>query len=290
MNLLTAPFATLSVNSNAFKQSLEQLLVKCLSIPLLPNRLLSSNSLATFSSRLPLSHLDKLDPSSVLRDLPILENRIHLLANLGTFIPVSRITPSTSLSLPPQAINVYVRLLAVLISSLPADALEPLHSNGDEQADVKVRNADSDSDSEVERSIRVEVVESFQSKAKISRLDGRTLTRLQNLRSPAYINAILAAMQRNQADQPSFFAWGIALCNVWPNRKGQILGLFVVYGGGGLVRELYRGYVRNSSIGQDNNPSSLSGLPHDTYILDTITDGYLRSSTSFGVASIFVSC
>ena len=256
VNFLTAPFTALPTTDNAFRQSLEQLLSRPLSIPLLPNRLHSSNALGPLSARLPLPHLDKVNPSIVVDDIPSLEGRIHLLSNLCTFVPVSRITSLSSVSGP--AVNTYVQLLALLTNSLPPNALEPQQTNGADPLLPPSHDEGSDSDSD--HSTQVMVVDSFLPKVKLPVLDTRTLTRVQTLRSPSYINAILASMQRHRADKPSLFAWGIALCNVWPNRKGEILGLFVIYGGGGLVRELYRGYVRTSTIGQDPNPSSLGGM------------------------------
>src|SRR6266550_1005845 len=50
----------------------------------------------------------------------------------------------------------------------------------------------------------------------------------------------------------------LALNAVWPSRKDQVLGAAGIYAsGGGLVRELYRGYIRSSSLGRDNSPGSI---------------------------------
>ncbi len=271
VTFLTAPFSALPTTDSAYKQSFEHLLSRPLSIPLLPNRLHSSSALGPLSARLPLPHLDKADPFSIVDDIPTLEGRVHLLANLCTFVPVSRISSLSSLS--GTAVNIYVRLLALLINSLPPNALESLQTNGNDGIPPRIRDEDADSD--LDHNTQVLVVDSFQPKVKLPQLDARTLTRVQTIRSPSYINVILASMQHHRVDQASLFAWGIALCNVWPNRKGEILGFFVVYGGGGLVRELYRGYVRTSSIGQDPNPASLTGsyssaLPHN---LLTVSSG-----------------
>jgi ubiquitin-protein ligase E3 C len=36
---------------------------------------------------------------------------------------------------------------------------------------------------------------------------------------------------------------------IWPGRRERVLSTLVVYTGGGLVRELYRGFVRASPLG-----------------------------------------
>lgn len=39
-----------------------------------------------------------------------------------------------------------------------------------------------------------------------------------------------------------------------------MLSTLVVYTGGGLVRELYRGFVRASPLGRDDHPGALMGM------------------------------
>lgn len=272
VDFLTAPFASLTNTDTTFKNALEHLLCYPLSIPLLPNRLLSSNALAPLSSHLPLIHLSDVNTDSLLGHLPSLEARIHLLANLCTFLPVSRISSLASQS--NATVNAYVRLLTAIFNSLPPNALDAKRDDSSNAALAVVDDDSSDSDSDY--SVHVMVVDSFQPKVKLPTLDPRTLSRVQTLRSPSYINAILASMQRYQAGHRSLYSWGLALCRVWPNQTGEILGVFVVHGGGGLVRELYRGYVRASSIGNDRGMGTLSGSSGPSSVL-------LRSLTRFKI-------
>jgi ubiquitin-protein ligase E3 C len=50
----------------------------------------------------------------------------------------------------------------------------------------------------------------------------------------------------------------LALNAVWSAKKDDVLAAAGIYAnGGGLVRELYRGYVRNSPLGRDDNPGAI---------------------------------
>jgi ubiquitin-protein ligase E3 C len=117
---------------------------------------------------------------------------------------------------------------------------------------------DDDGDSESEQP-QVTVVTSFVPTPTLSPLDARTQKRLQTLPSPSHLNALLKAVQHDRGALPDLVSWLVNLYTVWPIRKDKILSTLLLYGGGGLVREIYRDYVRNSPLGRDENMSSLMG-------------------------------
>jgi hypothetical protein len=62
-----------------------------------------------------------------------------------------------------------------------------------------------------------------------------------------------------------------------------VLSTLVVYTGGGLVRELYRGFVRTSPLGRDDNPSALMGMSHSP-----TPDAVIVVDTSYRPISRFI--
>ncbi|KAG1841093.1 hypothetical protein F4604DRAFT_359554 [Suillus subluteus] len=139
------------------------------------------------------------------------------------------------------------------LSILPVQALNP-PSASDTRAPAMSWADDGDSESEQPQ---VTVVTSFAPTQRLPPLDARTQKRLQTLLSPSHLNALLKAAQHDRGALPDLVSWLVNLCTVWPTRKDKILSTLLLYGGGGLVCEIYRVYVRNSPLGKDENMSSL---------------------------------
>ena len=124
--------------------------------------------------------------------------------------------------------------------------------------------ADADDDEE-EPVARVEVVSSFVAPPRLPVLDAKTRNRLQTLPSPAHVTALLSAAYKYTATdmRVALFGWCQSLCMVWPSRKDKVVSAVVAWRGGGLVRELYRDFVRRSPLGQSNqinNAAALMGM------------------------------
>lgn len=139
------------------------------------------------------------------------------------------------------------------MNSLPVHALDPPQKN--EEAEKTWVDAE-DSDLEEPR-IRVDIVESFQPKPQLPVIDERTRKRLQTLPSIQHMNVLLAATQ-NRSSRLSLVSFCLALSTVWPTRRDKVLNAVAFFNRGGLVREIYRGYVRSSVIGRDEDISSIS--------------------------------
>ncbi|KAG1853116.1 hypothetical protein F4604DRAFT_2044608 [Suillus subluteus] len=97
------------------------------------------------------------------------------------------------------------------------------------------------------------------------------------------------ATQHDRGALPNLVSCLVNLCTVWPTRNDKILSTLLLYGGGGLVHEIYRKYVRNSPLGKDENMSSLmdpslaSAWPH----LLLLTELYAQSLSMMGDDELF---
>lgn len=222
-----------------------------LTIPLLPNRL-PINQLTILAPLVPLPALQFVSLERINSNLPSLESRIHLLANLTAF------SPHRYSALPMQSLAAYLKLTAEAMNALPAQALEPPEKN----SAVLVNWAD-DPDSDSDAVTHVEVVTSFAPKTVLPEVDSKTRGRLQTLPSPTHLTSLLNATQHHSSPdlRGALFAWLHALSTVWPLRRDKIVGTVVAWNGGGLVRELYRGYVRSSPLGKGTNAATLTGAP-----------------------------
>lgn len=247
VELIYRPLNTLERSSEAFLQCFQSLAIHIFTIPLLPNRIPIS-SLTALSAKLPLSSLSVLSTSiaDIASTIP-LQSHVHLIANLSAF------TSPRYAILPLSSFETYLQLMTASLSILPVHALDP-PSASDTRAPAMSWADDEDSDSEHPQ---VAVVASFAPTPRLPPLDPRTQKRLQTLPSPAHLNALLKAVQHNRGALPDLVSWLVNLCTVWPTRKDKILSTLLLYGGGGLVREIYRDYVRNSPLGKDENMSSL---------------------------------
>ncbi|KAH9920431.1 uncharacterized protein B0H18DRAFT_1191801 [Fomitopsis serialis] len=180
--------------------------------------------------------------------------KVHLVANLVV------LTPPRYSKLPAKALEAYLELLAALMNALPTHALEPPERNTRDAtrtwADGDVMDVDED-DEDDERAPQVTVVASFEPPPRLPELDKRTRTRLQTLPSSAHLNSLLGAAQ-NHPSRQSLIAFCFALTTVWPTRRDKVLGTVVAFNGGGLVREIYRLYVRSSPLGREDTLTSLT--------------------------------
>jgi ubiquitin-protein ligase E3 C len=265
VSLTTSPLSTFTSTTASYHQCFLLLFTHILAIPLLPNRLPLA-SLTEFSSRLPLFSLGVLAPSIPLLitnpSLSTPDSKISIIANLIAF------TPPRYPTLPAAALDTYLYLLTTLMNALPINSLDPpipgTKSNNPSSLSWAAAAADDDSDSESESHTlaRVSIVSSFIPKpSPPPALDPRTQKRLSAIPDVKHLNALLSASHRHPSTQLSLVSFFLSLGTVWPARRERVLSTLVVYTGGGLVRELYRGFVRASPMGRDDNPGSLMGMP-----------------------------
>ena len=120
---------------------------------------------------------------------------------------------------------------------------------------------DAGSDSEDEGP-RVVSVSSFAPPPEpLSAADSRTLKRLQTIPTMSNLNAILVATQHQPSTRPLIYEFLQAVCAAWPSRSTEILSAGVTSMNDGMVRKLYKTYVRGSLLGRDDTAATLMGTP-----------------------------
>ncbi|KAI9443566.1 HECT-domain-containing protein [Lactarius indigo] len=277
--LLTYPLRIFNPSHpDSFLDAYTLLVHHVLSLPLLPNRLPLA-SLTHLSANLPLAAASVLSPSiPQLATALGVEAKVHLLANLTAFVP-----PRYP-SLPPASLTTLLHLMARIMSTLPTGALEPPSSasNGKQAA---INESDSDSDSD---ELTLGPTSAF-IPVSLPRLDERTLKRLQTLPTTAHIGSLIRATQSHTSARIALCDFFFALCTVWPSRADPVLSTVVVSTGGGLVRELYRGYVRSSPLGGDDSFATLLDAAHASSWppLLFLTDLYTHSLLTMGDDEFF---
>ena len=277
VQLAVLPFSAFQSSDEVYRTALEQFLAHILIIPLLPNRL-PITSLTFLAPRIPLSSLHLITPSTIIANLSTQESRVHLLANLIAFAP-PRYT-----ALSADSLIAYLSLTKEAMHSLPPQSFEP-----PEKHSQPVTWVEDDSDSE--HGTHVEVVTNFTSKPVLPQVDPKTRTRLQTLPSPQHLTSLMNAAyhQSSSTIRGVLFSWLYALSTVWPSRRDKIVSTVVAWNGGGLVRELYRGYVRSSPLGKSTNPATLtdpSYAPHWPPLL-FLVDLYNQALLTMGDEEFF---
>ncbi|KAG6914062.1 hypothetical protein DXG01_002698 [Tephrocybe rancida] len=225
-SLLTAPFTSLDPQTPEYAGALTMLLTHPLALALLPNRL-PTPSLVSLSSQIPFSALPVLDVQRLLQDTNQ-EAKRNLLANLQVLVP-----PRYK-RLSPHALSVYLGLISSLVDALPPGSLTPTKN-------TKSLGAHDPSSSDDEGQTTVTAVSSFTAPPSpaLPPPDARTLKRLLTLPSPAHLSSLLS-LPASPSTRPALFALLLSLSFVWPAEVPPS----VLAGAPGMVRELYRGYVR----------------------------------------------
>ncbi|KIJ59650.1 hypothetical protein HYDPIDRAFT_32985 [Hydnomerulius pinastri MD-312] len=280
VKLFYLPLINFTPSSELYAQSLQSLTAHILTIPLLPYRIPLA-SLSEFSAQLPLAHLHVISPhvSSIISATST-ASQINIVANLLAF------TPPRYASLSVSSLKAYLRLLSALFSVLPTHALEPpLLKDSKVQSTSWADVSDSDSD----HPTQVVVVGSFTPKPVLPVLDARTRKRLQVLPSPTHLNSLLKVTQQHRELLLDLVTMLMGLSIVWPSRKDKVLTTLLLYGGGGLVREIYRDYVRATPLGRDENISSLTDPSFESAWppLLLLTDLYTQSLLTMGDDEFF---
>lgn len=242
VKLVYLPFSNVLPLTELFTQYLHALAIHILTIPLLPYRI-PLTSLSELSSKLPLAYLQAL--SSCITDIVMQTSpsaQINIIANLLAF------TPPRYAVLPLPSLAAYIQLLRALLSALPVHALDPPFP--DSKAQSLSWEDDSDRDDDDNGHVPGGLVVSH---SVLPVLDARTRKKLQTLPSSSHLNTLLKLTRQHHQLLPDIVALLMALNIVWPAAKDKVLGTLLLYGGGGLVREIYRDEVRPTPLGRDEN-------------------------------------
>jgi ubiquitin-protein ligase E3 C len=150
--------------------------------------------------------------------------------------------------------DAYLRLMASLFNTLPINALDPPAPGSKPQTNWNPGDSDDDDD----HPIRITVVSQNSLTEPLPEIDARTRKRLATLPDPPHVSALFNACTKERT-RLGLVVYLLALGTVWPARRDKLLSSVLVYAGGGLVRELYRSYVRPSHLGKDDEYSTLIG-------------------------------
>ena len=244
--LSTSQFNVLSSSTLHFVFALQQFTTHILTISLLPNRL-PLPSVSYLSAHLPFDSMVLLDPFELVGLLaPSQLPRTHLLANLLAFGPPR--LPSA----PAPTLDMYLIFLSTLMDSLPIGCLEP--TSHARQSTSWIDDPSSSSSDDDRPDAEMMARKPFRTPIVHPSLDSKTQTRLHTLHSPAHITAILSATRRHPQARARVFNFMTSLWVVWPARRDRVMSAIIGGGAGaGLVREVWREYVRGSSVGKEED-------------------------------------
>ncbi|KAL5519890.1 hypothetical protein ACEPAG_1550 [Sanghuangporus baumii] len=280
--IIIAPFNLFPIDSKPYLAAYIDMAQYILTIPLLPNRL-PLQDLSIFSARLPLNQIHLLESSiDMLSSFPV-QDRIHLLANLAMLMPPRYKALKTA-----PTLDAYLRLLTGLLSDLPAYAFEVPSSDVPQSS----WSHGEDSDEETEPVAGPSSVPQQEQLPKIE-VDARTRARLRTLASTKHVSSLISTCTPFPSTRLSLYAFFMALYATWPASRADILSAVLGNAGGGLVRELYRGYVRSSALGREGDDSVrvLTDTAHGGEWLPLLflTDIYTQALLTMGDDEFFAS-
>lgn len=292
--------------------ALHSLTLSILTIPLLPHRI-PLPSLTSLMSSLPLEEIFLASSvshtfASQLTDLAA-EQAAHLLANLLAFASkrVGNLSSGKVLAGYLETVGHLMDRLPVGLFKVKIDEDNDDKGKGKEKPEVIIIE---DSEDEDEEEKNVEAVQrarervrtaapndedgdtsmnsllppvTYPASASTFSLDPRILSLLQILPSKEHLASLLTLSTRySSTTRPSLATFLIALLSTFPTHRDTILNTIMYSSasserGGGLLRELYRGYVRSSPLGRllsvdaERGGVVIAALSDSTYASDWAT-------------------
>jgi len=231
------------------------------------------------------------------------EDAVHLLANVLAFGSKRVATFSSG-----KVVAAYLGVLNVLLNKLPKGAFAPKKNDGPLVVDVKGKGkemialigSDEDSDdgdpdivelarrkvgtaaNDGEGDVQMTLAPATAPIAPTLSLEPRTTNWLNTLFSREHLTALLQLSTRYSAStRPALAAFLVSILSTFTHHRDSILSTVMYSGpstpasgtaerGGGLLRELYRGYVRSSGVGR-----LLGNTQRGSAILAGLDDGKL---------------
>ncbi|KAL8279265.1 hypothetical protein RQP46_008302 [Phenoliferia psychrophenolica] len=253
--------------------SLSAFTTSILTIPLLPQRVPLAS--LTLLAGLPLEHLllaAESDPSIGQLDL---SSSIQLLASIVAF-GGQRVGSFSS----GKVLRAYLSLTAALLDRVPKALFAIKKPDEDNKGKGKmVQPVEDEDEDEDDEAVEVSVAERVRAKvvaasladgdavmlaphpsttsAPLPTVDPRTLAFLRSLPSPPHLSALLTLSTRfSSTTRPSLAAFLVSLLSTFPSARDEVLNT-IMYGsgtsverGGGLLREIWRGFVRAGPLGK----------------------------------------
>lgn len=154
-----------------------------------------------------------------------------------------------------ETLDAFIKILGLLILKIPPSAFDPPASEADPD---RARWVQDDDDSDEDSHPIAGPFSSMTIPKKPSlTLDARVRNRLRSLGSTKHASTLLAASNTHSSTRLELYGLFLALYTAWPACRPDVLASVLEYSTGGLLRELYRGHVRSSPIGKDDDPDTL---------------------------------
>ncbi|KAF8339579.1 uncharacterized protein EI90DRAFT_2966715 [Cantharellus anzutake] len=246
ISISTTPFSVFPPATPEYKECLHAFTIDILTLPILPNRL-PLPVVSQLAARLPFVSLAQLSiPHIISRLSGSSESRVHLMANLLTF-GSQRVSKASS-----PTLNMYLSFLVALMDSLKPGCMDPPRNSISKRRQSGAATPWLSDSSDTEDEHHAGGAESFS-----LRLDSKTLFRLQTLYSRSDLEALVHATQRHPDVRQKIFDYFTALWLVWPSKKDKVMTVLNSGSssiGFGLTKDVWRGWVRSSAIGKEDDP------------------------------------
>lgn len=173
--------------------------------------------------------------------------------------------PPRYTSLSPQALDAYLKITRLIMLQIPASAFDaPISGSTPNLRQNAWAQDDDDSDDDDSRPIAGPSNQPAAPKKLPFQLDARVRTRLQTFGTTKHASTLLAASNRHPSTRLELYGYFLALYTVWPACRSDVLASVLVNSSNGLLRELYRNYVRSSPVGKDGAANTLINPAHAT--------------------------
>lgn len=278
-----------------------------LTIPFLPDRL-PPNALAALSA-LPLESIleQMIQPAFLLGELAERrlekEKGIHLLSNL---VRLGRARVGTLTS--GKALRAYLQVMQTLLDRVPVEAFAAQRAK---EVPIIVLDEEGDEEMQLDQvgsTSRIDPVTTTVLDDHSTHLDPRTLGSILELASPEHLLAVLTLSTRYSAStRPALAAFLVSLLASFQTKREDILNTIMFSSstsgtterGGGLLRELWRGYIRAGKLsrtlgGSDRERSNLvmtslvdSSLVEEWPVMILLIELYSRCLLTLGDDEFF---
>lgn len=162
--------------------------------------------------------------------------------------------PARYRALRPEAMQVYLELVTALLDGVPQAAFEAPAAEAPSSSWAQAHSSDDDEDEGEGEDEKMMLSGPIAGPSRRIEIDAKTRMRLRGLGAPKHVAALLAACGPTTAVRMTLYGALMALYAAWPAARADVLAEVLACAGGvgvGIVRELYRGYVRSSGIGRE---------------------------------------
>ena len=160
--------------------------------------------------------------------------------------------------LSPVSFRTYLHLCVALFNSFPSSIIDPPNKDRKQKtAAFTVGGYDSD-DSEVDQVTAISTFQPLSTPISPTKIDDKTLKRLNTILSAQHLKSVIYTAIPDRTVLPQLIHYLFAITVAWSSSRGQILDTVLASTNGGLVREIYREFVRSSPLGKTESSGVLA--------------------------------